>query len=1210
MAAAKNARRESKPKRTVKKSTSEHSATAESPTSAAPPPQLTGSQSSRFPIVGIAASAGGLQAFEKLFAGMPLDTGAAFVLIPHLDPQQESLMAELLPRYTKMPVVEAAEGMVVAPNHLYILPPNKYMTIVGGALRLTGPVEQGGAPTSIDLFLCSLADDQKERAVCIILSGTGSHGVMGLLAVKAAGGLAMVQDPRTAEYDRMPANAAATGRADCVLPVESIPAALVNFLESRYHVGAQLVPESASISEHLNELLSLLWAQAKIDFSSYRRRMLTRRLERRMRLEHFERPADYLAYLHNHPEAVQAVARDLLISVTRFFRDEEAFRVLQAKVIAPMVAAATPNSVLRVWVPCCSTGEEAFSIGMLLLEQLAANQKSCKLQIFGTDADEGALEVARRGIYHQSLVRNVGTKRLARFFSKVDDANYQLNKPLRECIIFARHNVIADSPFSKMHLISCRNFLIYLEPEAQRKLLTLLHFGLNDPGYLFLGSSETVGRQSHQFATISRKWRIYRRLGLSHPEPIEFPVFAGFASPALRHVSPDVKLQRPMDFAEVTQRQLLKDLAPTAVLIDRNRNVLYFFGPTNRYLDVPAGEATLDITMMARPGLRSRLRSAIDQAIASNAPVDVVDLQMKREGTYVPIAVTITPVQSAREDEKFLLVRFSDALAQAVGPAVPPGPAEEQIIQQLECELRATKEDLQGNIQVLEASQQSLLASNEEIMSMNEELQATNEELETSQEEMQSLNEELTSVNSQLLEKMHDLEALNNDLTNLIESTEIATVFLDKQMRINRFTPTATTLLNLIAGDVGRPMSDISWKFPADDLLQAAKRVLLTHEPEEKEVQSDDQQWYIRRILPYRTPAGEVEGVVVTLTNVTQMKEVAVLLREQMARMNSIVQTAADGIVTIDASGVIESFNRAAERLFGYVAAEVIGRNVSVLMPAPFADEHDGYLAHYLRTGITRVIGMGREVMGRRKDGTTFPIDLAVGEVREGRRLFTGFVRDISERKALEQDLLAAVTAEQQRIGHDLHDDTGQRLTAMGLMARTLAEALTAKSLPEAVLANRVAEGLTQALGQIRVLSRGLLPIELSAASLVPALQRLADQTNQLHGVACDVRCDVEVPPLDDMTVTNLYRIAQEAVTNAVRHAEPRTIQIHVGLASSNEHLVLTVVDDGIGLQHPPEESSGMGLRIMKYRARLIRATLTIERATKGGTIVTCTVSP
>ena len=550
------------------------------------------------PVAGLVASAGGLDAFKKFFAAMPADSGIAFVLIPHLDPTHESLMVELLARHTSMPVVEAAEGMAVEANHVYIIPPNKNMTISGGVLRLTGPVERGSWQTSIDLFLRSLADDQLEKAICIILSGTGSHGTLGLTAVKAAGGMAMVQDPKTAAYPRMPESAIATGLADYVLPVEQMPEALVKYVQHGYVNGGRVVAAVDEAPDHLNQLLALLRARTKFDFRCYRKKMLARRLERRMGLSHFDNVAEYLAHLREHPEEVKQLARDLLVSVTRFFRDPDAFSTLETEVIAPLIQAKDADAPLRVWVPGCATGEEAYSIAMLLLEHQTAAQNPCRLQIFATDVDEQALEVARRGIYPEGISADVSPERLARFFTRVDESAWQISKQVRETVTFAVQNLITDAPFSKMDLISCRNILIYLEPEMQKKIITLLHFALKEGGYLFLGPSETVGRQTDLFEPVSKKWRIYRRIGPARADGLQFPVMQ--TEPRQAKPQPASRPQAPPRLAELAQNSLLRRFGLACVVINRNYEVLHFAGPTEDYLVQPGGPPTQHLLSLAQ----------------------------------------------------------------------------------------------------------------------------------------------------------------------------------------------------------------------------------------------------------------------------------------------------------------------------------------------------------------------------------------------------------------------------------------------------------------------------------------------------------------------------------------------------------------------------------------------------------------------------------
>jgi two-component system CheB/CheR fusion protein len=1180
---------------------------------------------SGLPVVGMGASAGGLDAFKKFFSAMPADSGVAFVLIPHLDPTHESLMVELLARQTTMPVVEAKEGMRVEANHVYIIPPNKYMTMSGGALRLTGPVDRRGFQTPIDLFLRSLADDQQERAICIILSGTGGHGALGLKAVKAAGGMSMVQDPKSAEYDHMPSSAVATGLADYVLPPEKMPEALVKYVQHYYINEGEAGATTLLTTDHLPQVVALLRTRTKYDFSCYRKKMLMRRVDRRMGLSQIADLPSYLTVLRENPQEVKRLARDLLISVTSFFRDSEAFRALETQVLENLARTKDPDQPIRVWVPGCATGEEPYSIAMLLLEHLSAAKKNCPLQVFATDLDEEALEVARNGVYPESIVADVSPERLRRFFIRKYEHTLQVNKQLREAVIFAVQNPISDPPFSKLDLISCRNLLIYLEPEVQRKILALLHFALNDGGYLFLGPSETIGRQVDQFATVNKEWRIFQRIGPSRPERVDFPAGPRGKLRDADGPHPIPPAKRPVDFAELAQQFLLDTYAPAAVLINRLNQVFYFSGPTMRFLDQPTGEPTQDLMLLARDGLRTKLRAAIRKGLNENQPVSEKGIRMKRNGDEVSVTIHVRPLLTPRYPDGLLLVTFEDELTPA--PSLPAGhePADDSLIRQLEYELHAMREDLQSTVEELESSNEELKASNEEIMSMNEELQSANEELETSKEELQSLNEELNTVNSQLHDKVEELETANNDMSNLLNSADVGTIFLDTDFRIKRFTPAATRYFKLVGTDIGRSITDIASRFSDPDLLSDCQRVIQDLAAVEKEVAADQDRLCLRRVALYRTLENRIEGVVVSFVDISSRKRMeeelrqlneeleqlvtdrTTALREREELLGAILNYAAEGIITIDEKGSVLSFNKAAEEMFHYRADEVLGRDLTMLMPPPYYNQPNQFLANYLRTGVRRIIGARRELEGRRKDGSIFPIDLAVSEVRErDRRLFTGIVRDISERRILEREILTTAEREQGRIGQDLHDIVGQELSGMSLMVKNLEQSLDDS--PEMrALASKVNAGLKRLLGQVRALSQGLIPVDVGPEGLMAALEELTDRISNQADVACVFRCPEPVQVDDVGIATKLYRIVQEAITNALTHG--RAKHITVSLEAEDGRLRLTIQNDGLKIPASASTAKGMGMRIMQHRASLINANLSFKPANGGGTIVTCVLN-
>jgi two-component system CheB/CheR fusion protein len=1264
---------------------------------------------------------------------MPPDSGMAFVLIPHLDPTHESLMVELLAKQTRMSVVEAGDGMAVEPNRVYVIPPNRSLAIREGVLRLSRLPEPRGLQTAIDSFLRSLAEDQKERAIGIVFSGTGSHGTRGLREIKAAGGLIMAQAPESADYDQMPRAVIATGLVDYVLPPEAMPEALIKYAR---HAYVNRVPEAAApeetAPEHLNRILALLRARTKHDFRAYRKNMLMRRVQRRMGLCHIDRLADYLEHLRDQGDEVRALSRDLLIGVTGFFREPEAFQVLAQRVLPELVQRSgrrgEGDRPIRVWVPGCATGEEAYSIAMLLMEEYGAARRPVSVQIFATDIDEEALDVARAGVYPESITSDVSADRLQQFFVKLDEHHYQVSKQLREAIVVAPQNLISDAPFSRLDLVSCRNVLIYLEPEVQEKVVPLFHFALRDDGYLLLGPSETVGPAVDLFEPISKKWRVYRRIAAPHRDLVDIPIVT---TEERRRTSlpTEVAPRAPRGVVELMHRVLLDDFTPASALVNRRYEVLCMRGPLVDYLHFPPGEPTRDLLSMARPGLRSKIRSACQAAVEGQGVATEADARVKRDGGHALCSVTVRSISEPKEAEGLLLVTFQDrppdpGSAQAATRAAPSQVEESRLVQQIEYELKTTREELQSTIEELESSNEELKASNEEVMSMNEELQSANEELETSKEELQSLNEELSTVNNQLQDKVDELDKANNDMVNLLASTDIATVFLDPELRIKRFTPPTAKLLNLVASDVGRPLRDFAPRFSDTALLDDCRHVIQRLTPAEAEITTDDERTYLRRVLPYRTADNRIEGVVITFVDVTERRRAAAALdaarhyarmvehlpagavyvtedrltmnraaeeitgytrdelptvgawfsalhgerahearqayqadrqsgfplrspptairrkngetrvvemasyrfddaevwlmydvterqraqealRDREESLRSILETAVDAIITIDTAGRILSFNPAAERMFGYSASEVGGRYIRLLMPAPYREEHDGYLARYLETGEARIIGVGREVVGLRKDGTTFPMELTVSEVRHRGR-FTGIIRDISERKALERSLADRAVEERAHVARELHDEIGGLVTGMAMLAQTLHTQLVKEGSPLAARARDLVETIVDSQEKVRALSAGLMPLEAVPEGLMAGLRGLSEQCAKAHGIRCRFVC---VPPVrvHDLTVAaHLYRIAQEAVNNAVRHGEPQ--EIVVTLSQDQDSLKLIVADDGRGLGQGARDNAGLGFQTMRQRAHLLHGELEVQPREPRGTVVTCRV--
>ena len=1305
----------------AKKASKKHPTTpaARQPPTPDPPDASPDEQDLSFPIVGIGASAGGLDAFRRFFAALPPDSGMAFVLVPHLDPSHRSLMVELLGRETTMTVREAGDGMQTRPNWVYVIPPDRGLSLSRGCLHLTDPAVHQDFQTSLNSFFRSLAKDRQERAIGIVFSGTGTHGTPGLKEIKAAGGMIMAQDPETAEYDQMPRSAIETGLIDFVLAPEEMPGALIRYVRQPWLQSAKPLPVAKAEAEQIAPVLELLRTRGRCDFRCYRKNMLHRRILRRMGICGIDAISDYVAYLGEHAEEVAALGRDLLIGVTSFFRDPGGFQVVEQQVIPKLVERQSGEVPIRVWVPACATGEEAYSLAILLLEQFAAARKPANVQIFASDIDEESLEVARRGVYPASALSELSPQRVAEFFLKTDENHYQVTKQLRGVLVVTRQNLISDAPFSKLDLISCRNLLIYLEPELQQKVLSLFHFALNERGVLFLGCSESIGRQTDLFEPISKPWRVFRRIGAVRHDLVHIPIM-GDEVRRLRISRNEPIPTRRTGFSDVMQKLLLARFAPAAALINRKYEVLSLSGKTSDYLELPDGELTRNLLSLVRPGLRTRIRAACQKVLVGGEPLAAVEARVRRNGGSVICTITVGLVQEPKDATGMLLVTFQDRASQP-----PSGPAlvsdeESAVVRQLESEVESTRGDLQSSIEELQSS-------NEEVMSMNEELQSANEELETSKEELQSFNEELSTVNSQLQAKIDELERANNDIRNLLISTEIATVFLDTELLIRRFTPATAQLLHLLETDIGRPIRDFALRFTDQTLLRDVGRVLDQLTPVETEIRSEEGRWYLRRILPYRTADNQIEGVAVTFVDITgrmqseaQARRLATVLRdsndaillldfdgritswnsgaeqlygyteaealaltigdlvpederagrEQLLRavargeelqsfeargitkggrlldvwstitpltdargqptevamtsrditerkrsevalaaserrLRAILDTAADGIVTIDEQGVIESFNPTAERMFGYSRDEAIGRNVKMLLPEPYRELSDADLSRYLEAGSFWNPGTSREFVGQRRDSSTFPLELAVSELHDGpHRSFTGLIRDISERKALQRELLSIAAEEQRRIGEDLHDSVGQKLTGLGMLAGSLASTLSDHSPVEAKAADRIALGMKGVLEQIRGLSRGLLGVEVDPEGLSAALAELAETTSQESGVPCDFNCPTPVLVENNETATQLYRIAQEAVANALKHGSPRHVEI--SLHREDSQLVLSIRDNGKGIASDAWRARGMGLKIMQHRAALIGASLSVVPVKKAGSLVTC----
>lgn len=944
-----------------------------------------------FPVVGIGASAGGLEAIEELFRNMPIDTGMAFVLVQHLDPNHKSILAELVGRFTAMPVVEATQGVAVRPNHVYVIPPRRDLSLLNGVLQLMEPTRERHLRLSVDYFFRALAQDRGARSICIVLSGAGSDGMQGLRAIKGEGGLALVQKLDTAAYDSMPRSAEATGMADAVLaPAEMGPWLAAVSRHTLPPTVAEEVLRAVEAGGESDRLFVLLRNHCGYDFSLYKEGTIGRRVERRMVVNQITSLSDYVSLLQRSTDELDRLWKDFLIRVTQFFRNPPAFAALEKKAL-PLLLGPLPahHQPLRVWVPGCSTGEEAYTIAMLLQEQLTQAGSHRQVQIFATDIDEAALHTARQGIYPASIVADVPPRYLHRYFVQ-HEHGFQLSKELRALLVFARHDITRDAPFSRIDLVSCRNLLIYMQPQLQSRVLDTLTYALKRGGLLFLGNSESLTQHAHLYESVDKAAKIFRRLESATAEFRPMTQLARrlrFTVPELANVpDPEVRTLR-----QLTESTLLAECTPACVVIDTHDQILYVHGRTGAFLEPAVGRATMNVIQMAREGLRNELARTIRKAAASTSVQRRERLHVNAGDDSRLINLSVRPLKDSTM-QGLLLITFED-----IGPVRPPefgtlselpaGDESAARISWLEQELAATRIALQNTTENLETG-------TEELQSTVEELQSSNEELMTSQEELSSVNEELHTVNVELENKIQHLEQTSNDLQNLLLSTEIGTVFLDLDLRVRRFTPAIGKIFSLIETDVGRPLADIVHKLQYTDLLADAAAVLDSLQPRAMEVSTQSGAVYSLRITLYRAGNNAIDGVVLTFVDLTERR-----LADQ--RFNELLELSPDAMLLANPAGQIVQINRHAEQLFGYEQSVLLGQPIETLIPSHLRARHIVQRRHYQRDPMTRPMGSeGLELIGVRRDGSEFPVEIAIGPIEAGtEKWLAAVVRDVSQQQ-------------------------------------------------------------------------------------------------------------------------------------------------------------------------------------------------------------------
>ena len=969
------------------------------------------SSGGKFPIVGLGASAGGLEALKTFFAALPEDSGLAYIVVVHMASNQPSMLPELLQKVAKVPVQSAQDGHPIEPNNVYIAPPDKDISIYDGKIQLLDVVKKAVAHP-IDYFFQALAQEQGGNAAAVVLSGTGTDGTSGIKDIKAENGLVFAQLSDTAAYDGMPQSAIQTGLVDKILSPAEMPQDLIQyFTHPGIKTAVKTHPKAMNAEvvrkEWLDKVFAILRARVGHDFSGYKTNTLVRRISRRMGLNQIDTYDKYVRYLRENPGEVDQLFRELLIGVTHFFRDAESFDVLKTSVLPELIKDLPEDATIRVWVPGCSTGEEVYSLAIVIHECLDDIPKRINLQIFGTDIDGQAIEKAREGLYPCSVASDVSPERQQRFFTK--EGNYlRIRKEIRDCAVFSVQNIIKDPPFSRLHLLCCRNLLIYLDTEAQKKLLPLFHYTMNPNGFLVLGSSETIGGFTNLFHTVDKKWKIFRRREV--PDAMR-PVLA-FPSGTptadlIGGVKPNVTRLPNANIGELTKEAILDQFAPTAILIDAYGEILHIQGRTGKYLEARSGPPARDILSLAREGVRIELSSAIRAAKTAGTQITRRQVGVKTNGDIQMINLHVSPQHSPQAMAGCMLVVFEDMeTISDASVSDQNAPAEGRLvssrISELEKELQITRESHQTTIEELESANEELKSTNEELQSSNEELQSTNEELESSKEELQSLNEELQTVNAELQSKVEELSATHDDMRNLLNSTEIATIFVDNDMCVRRFTLEAANIVNLIQTDIGRPIGHVSTNLSYEGMLDDLAEVLKSLIPKEIEVLTSKGQWYNMRIIPYRTTDNRIDGAVLTFTSIEDQKEAQQSLEASVLEMeqaidlaNAISDMNPDPLVTLDKDGKCILANKAASEMMNVDAEDIMGKDFSKILE-----------------GMSATIDLESKLKGAHHDAHDFKTDAFEFEAASGNKNYSIHGRIIKRSEDLPYRILLRFATE------------------------------------------------------------------------------------------------------------------------------------------------------------------------------------------------------
>ncbi len=1200
-----------------------------------------------YPVVAIGASAGGLEAYIELLSALPDDTGMAFVLIPHLAAAEKSHLVQILSARTSMPVVAASSGKRPEPDHVYVIPPDTRLSIAQGLLQLE-PRSGNRTPKPIDYFFHSLASDQKNRAIGIVLSGTDSDGALGLRAIKGEGGISIVQQPESARFADMPRSGIAADHVDLVLPPLEIGIELAR-LAARFHdPGLQPLEDGAlppGEDQDFTRIVTLLRGVSGIEFRQYKPATLRRRIGRRMMLKRISGLDEYLRFLQKDPDELRELQEDVLINVTRFFRDPEVWEALKNDIFPRLFEGRSPDQQVRIWVPGCASGEEAYSICICLLEYLATQSLDPPIQIFATDASERSIERARAGIYPDSSTADVSLDRVRRFFVKAD-RGYRVSKRVRDLCIFARQNLCIDPPFSRLDLVSCRNVLIYFSPELQKQIVPTFHYALRAPGYLLLGSSEAIRDFSDLFSLVDRRHKFYSRAETRAGMNLELaprPEINELSGPVPRTGSYERKGWTDTDLQRAADRIVLARYGPAGVIVNDRMEILQSRGHTAPFLEMAPGAASLQLVRMIRDSIAVQVRNAVRRAIDLEVPIKVEGLEVRENGDILQLKLEVLPLQSLSSRGRYFLLLFVPALP-AVAPLHPPTEApaialsddREKVFAQLQHDLAATKFYLQSLLEERDARNQELVSANEQIQSANEELQSTNEELQTTKEELQSANEELQTINDELQHRNTILSETSNDLSNLLNSVSLPVLMLDSDLRIRHFTPPTERLVSVRAADIGRPLSDIRLHLKIDDLESMLHEVLDTLVTKEVEVQDRDGRWYLMRIRPYRTFDNKIEGVLIVLIDISQLRRVQQELREAGDYAQAVMEGVQIPLIVLTSELKVRTANSAFRAISGLPIEELKNRSFPELVVVLWGIEN-------LRASLERLLGdsepnAGLQFIHEARGPETRSLSVNVRTVllnqermliftvedittrrnaeqlleREHQRLASevqltteALVRTQAELRALTGMLFTSQEDERRRVARELHDDVSQQLALLQIDLDQCYQRFSKAPGDLHIRLGELRDRTASLSDEVRRISHRLHPSILEDLGLPHALKALVDEFGEREGMlASFARHDVPAD-LSKEVAAGLYRIAQEALRNVSKHAGKTHAK--VTLEGTESGLRLEITDLGEGFD-PEDARRGLGIISMAERARLIHGAFSVESALGKGTTVTVEV--